>query len=73
MRRSLIRICSASLGDTIGSMAVIDSYRSKNCTDVSVICNLSGDYFKNSYPDITKIYPHNSIPGYIPEIDKWVV
>jgi len=73
MERSLIRICSASLGDTIGAMSVIDSYRSKNSIDVSVICNLSGEYFKNSYPEITKIYPHSSTPEYIPEIDKWVI
>jgi autotransporter strand-loop-strand O-heptosyltransferase len=73
MEKSLIRICSASLGDTIGAMSVIDSYRSKNNKNVSVICNLHSEYFCNSYPEIKKIYPHNSIPDYAPDIDKWVM
>lgn len=73
MERSLIRISSASLGDTIGAMSVIDSYRYKNNKEVSVICNLSDEYFHNSYSDIKKIYPHNSISEYVPDINKWVI
>lgn len=69
--RSLIKISSASLGDTIGAMSIIDSYRILTKEKVSVICNLDHSYFKNSYPDISKIYPHSSTPNYIPEFDLW--
>ncbi len=71
--RSLIKIVSASLGDTIGAMAVIDSYRKTSNNSISVICNLSSEYFSNSYPEIVKMYPHSSSPQYIPEYNRWVL
>ena len=71
--RSLIKISSASLGDTIGAMSVIDSYRKMTNNIVSVICNLDGEYFKESYPDIVKMYPHSNSPEYIPEYNRWIL
>ena len=50
MRRSLIKVVSKALGDTIGAMAVIDSFREKTGNDVYVIANLDSHFFSNSYP-----------------------
>lgn len=59
--KSLVKIRSNSLGDTIGAMAVIDAYRKKSGEEVSVICKVDPEHFKKSYPEI-KFYPHNTEP-----------
>ena len=70
MNKTLIKIVSKALGDTIGAMAAIDSFREKSGNTVSVICNLDGSFFTNSYPDINFL-PHDSGSANKTEDGKW--
>ena len=56
----LIKIQSRSLGDIIGAMSVIESYRNDG-EQLTVICNLDGKHFKKSYPFISTL-PHEIEP-----------
>ena len=47
----LIKIQSVALGDTIGALAVIDSYAKGN--RIGVICKLGDENFSKSYPNMT--------------------
>jgi autotransporter strand-loop-strand O-heptosyltransferase len=59
----VIKIASGSLGDTIGSLAVIEQYRKESGKNISVIAKLDGEYFRESYPEL-KILPHGIEPRY---------
>jgi len=68
---SIIKIASGSLGDTLGALAAIESYRKKSGMNVSVICNLEGIYFEHSYPDIT-FFPHEAEPQFLTSSGKYL-
>jgi len=70
MRKVIIKIQSKALGDIIGAMSVIDSYRDKNSYDVSVMLDLDPKFFKESYPDI-KILPYDGEPAFYPVTEEW--
>lgn len=54
----VIEIASASLGDTIGALAMIDQYRKNTGKKVDVICN-HRNVFHDSYPEM-KLYPQGT-------------
>jgi|694.fasta_scaffold42219_6 autotransporter strand-loop-strand O-heptosyltransferase len=57
----LIKIQSASLGDTIGALSAIDSFSGGKPVDV--IANFGKENFGKSYPHIN-FHPHNSEPEF---------
>lgn len=65
-----IRINSGSLGDTIGALSAIESYRKKSGREVEVSCKLDREFFEKSYPFL-KIHPHDFKPEFSPLEGKW--
>lgn len=68
----LIKINSGSLGDTIGSLSAIESYRKKTGSKVDVICKLDGDFFRMTYPEINFL-EHRLTPSFNPEEKNWIL
>jgi len=67
----LVEVGSKALGDTIGSVAVIDKYRKTSGRNVSVICKFS-NLFRKSYPEINFIDSTNDY-RYIAEKNAWLL
>jgi autotransporter strand-loop-strand O-heptosyltransferase len=70
MDRVIIKVESRALGDTIGAMSIIDSYRKKNEVEVCAIVNLEPKFFEKSYPEV-KVLSHDSHPEFDALSNKW--
>ena len=70
--KTLVIIESNSLGDTIGSMAIINKWKNGIDKDVSILCKFS-EYFKNSYPNLNLLDKSKNVVSYSVEDGIWKV
>ena len=71
MTRTLIRMKTKSLGDTLGASPYFDEYRKKTGEDVYVSCNFN-DFFHSIYPHLNFIpfgFKNNSLFEKVFDVD----